>query len=57
MQGGPRHAAAMIFPVRRLYLKFYLLDAFGGTELFVCLFFQFEHINFWGRAYYIKTKY
>jgi len=41
MQGGPRHAAAMIFPVRRLYLKFYLLDAFGGTELFVC----FSNLN------------
>ena len=38
MQGGPRHAAARILPVGRLYLKFYLLEAFGGTELFVCLF-------------------
>lgn len=37
MQGGPRPAAAMIFPVGRLYPKFYLLEAFGGTELFVCL--------------------
>ena len=44
-QGGPRHAAAMIFPGGRLDLKFYLLEAFGGRDLFVFCFLFFFNLN------------
>ena len=36
--GRRKRCGFNLWIVGRLYLKFYLLEAFGETELFVCLF-------------------